>query len=150
MSGVDWDWIAKAIYLEWAGRRVGRVARRAYRLDGYPELRRGWDMPSHPFEELAAAAEAAGVVPSAECDALVFVDFLVRGRMRSGEEVYVVVASDRPTVREVSFARRMGTVPRQAVDSWVEVMVVGEEITEETAEAACWGNVRVVREVVHV
>ena len=105
-------------------------------------------MPSHPFEELVVAAEAAGVVTSAECDALVFVDFLMRGRMRSGEEVYVVVeTSDRPTVRGISFARRMGTVLRRVVDSRVEVMVVGEEITEETAEAACWGNVRVVRRV---
>ena len=104
------------------------------------------DMPTHPLEYLLDRAESSGIISFEEANDLLSLDFVATGNMDSGTGIYVLVqASDVVRVPDVTFVTRMAVLFRKLVEARVEAVVIGEGISSEAAECACWANVRFVR-----
>ena len=103
-------------------------------------------MPAHPLESLLDRAEFSGIISFEQANDLLSLDFVATGSTASGEEIYVLVqASDVVRVPDVTFVARMAVLFRRVVEVRVETIVIGEEMSSEAVECACWANVRFFR-----
>ena len=140
------DGIGDTIYRDAiAGVVPGRVER-MLRWRNVEMLARGTKPSSNPLGLLIKQAERAGDITFDEGDILLDLDFLVSSDTASGDQVYAVVEASCPvTVRDVLHSKRAAALLRRLTGCRVEPFVIGNDISEEAAEQACWDNVRFVR-----
>jgi len=105
-------------------------------------------MPAHPLESLLDRAKSSGIISFEQANDLLSPDFATTGNTPSGEEIYALVqASDVVRVPDATFVKRMAVLFHRIVEARAEAVVIGEEMSSEAAECACWANVRFVRRV---
>ena len=144
--GQVWARISDSMYRNEISIYVPRWVRRGLHLQNVELLARGYNSSANPLEPEIEEAESTGDITFDEGDILLELDFLVSGDTAPGNQVYAVIESScTVTVRDVLSAKRAAVLLRKLKVYRVEPLVVGNSISEEAAERACWDNVRFIR-----
>ena len=142
----SWARISDSIYRNAVASFIPRRVRRLLRLQNVELLARGTDPSANPLEPEIGEAERNTDITFDDGDILLDLDFLVSGEATSGNRVYAVIeASCTVTERDVLHAKRAAVLLRRLTACRVEPFVVGNAISEEVAERACWDNIRFIR-----